>query len=224
MNDIATTDLVTTDRGPDVAGSRGRTTTGTVLLVDDDVRVTDALVRALRREPWSFLTASSAADALAILESTPVDVIVSDERMPGLSGSEFLALARNRWPTTVRIILSGQASLDAAVRAINEGEVFRFLLKPAHPVDLAMTVRQALQQKRMTELCRRLLQDHRRQARLLEEVEASHGAISEVSFDASGAVVAEPEDVSLDDLLHQMEHAVASRCERVRRIAKRDAG
>lgn len=188
--------------------------TATVLLVDDDVRVTEALVRALRNEPWQFVTAASGTDALAILESTPVDVIVSDERMPGMAGSEFLAHARNRWPATVRIILSGQASLDAAVRAINEGEVFRFLLKPAHPVDLRMTIQQAIRQKRMTELCRRLLADHRRQARLLDDVEAANPGITDVEFDDSGAVVAGGEDASLDDLLHQMEDAVTARARR----------
>jgi DNA-binding NtrC family response regulator len=186
----------------------------TILLVDDDVRVTDALVRALRREAWQFVCASSGAEALAVLESVPVDVIVSDERMPGLCGSEFLAMARARWPTTVRIILSGEASLDAAVRAINESEVFRFLLKPAHPVDLRMTIRQALQQKRMTELSRRLLRDHRRQSRLLATVAAGGGELTAIDFDASGAVVPDGEDASLDDLLQQMELAVAARDER----------
>jgi CheY-like chemotaxis protein len=107
------------------------TSTATVLFVDDEPNVTDGLKRALRREPYEFLTATSGAAALKILEGQYVDVVVSDEQMPGMSGSVFLSTVRKQFPHTIRMILSGQASLEAAVRAINEGQVHRFFLK--HP-------------------------------------------------------------------------------------------
>ena len=75
-----------------------------VIFVDDKPAITDALKRALRKEPYEILTANSAAEALAILAEIQVDVVVSDEMMPGMSGSEFLAVVRRRYPDTIRII------------------------------------------------------------------------------------------------------------------------
>ena len=92
-----------------------------------------------------------------ILAGNDIDVVVSDERMPGMTGSQFLSEVRKQWPNTIRMILSGQADLEAAVRAINEGEVYRFLLKPCHPKDLQMTILQGLQHKKLVAQSRRLL-------------------------------------------------------------------
>ena len=118
--------------------------TATVLLVDDEPNVTDALKRLLRQEPYEILTAISAAAAQELLERNHVDVVISDEQMPGMSGSVFLSGVRKQYPHTIRMVLSGQASLEAAVRAINEGEVYRFFLKPCNATDLVITIRQAL--------------------------------------------------------------------------------
>src|ERR1700729_1143847 len=95
--------------------------TATILFVDDEHHVTDGLFRVMRCLPVELLSATSAASALEILKTVHVDVVVSDEQMPGMSGSAFLAQVRRQYPHTIRIILSGQASLEAAVRAINEG-------------------------------------------------------------------------------------------------------
>ncbi|HET6164072.1 MAG TPA: response regulator [Planctomycetota bacterium] len=115
-----------------------------VLFVDDDPQLLDALRDSLRREPYEVVTAGSAAEGLAILESRPIDVVVSDERMPGMTGSAFLAEVRRKHARTIRIILTGQASLDGAIRAINDGEIYRFLVKPCAPLQVARTVRDAL--------------------------------------------------------------------------------
>src|ERR1700692_4586401 len=141
--------------------------TATILFVDDEPNVTEGRNRALRREPYEFLTATSGAAALKILEGQYVDVVVSDEQMPGMSGSVFLSMVRKQFPHTIRMILSGQASLEAAVRAINEGQVHRFFLKPCNPTDLAFTIQQALSHKRLEEKCRRLLRAYQRQATVL---------------------------------------------------------
>jgi DNA-binding NtrC family response regulator len=122
-----------------------------VLFVDDDPSVTDAMRRSLRDEPYQVATAGSGDEALAVLRKGPVDVIVSDEMMPGMSGSDLLALVRRDYPGTARMILTGQATLDAAIRAINEGEVYRFFTKPARTIDLALAIRQALALKVATE-------------------------------------------------------------------------
>src|SRR6267378_6986575 len=91
--------------------------------------------------------------------------------MPVMSGSIFLSAVRKQFTHTVRMILSGQASLEAAVRAINEGEVYRFFLKPCNPSDLAFTVQQALVHKRLEEQSRRLLRKYQRQASALARLE-----------------------------------------------------
>ena len=83
----------------------------TVLLVDDEKNVRSALRRALRHESCEILEAESAAEALRLLESRPVAVVVSDESMPGMSGTELLARVRAEYPETFRIILTGHASL-----------------------------------------------------------------------------------------------------------------
>ena len=108
----------------------------TVLFVDDEPTVTSSARRALRDEPYEVLTANSVQRALSIMASTPIDVVVSDEKMPGISGSEFLTIVRLRYPDVVRIILTGEASLETAVDAINNASIFRFLRKPCSASEL----------------------------------------------------------------------------------------
>lgn len=117
----------------------------TVLFVDDESSVTEGIRTALRKAPFNVLTVNSGVEALDRLGEVPVDVIVSDERMPGMTGSQLLARVREDYPDTMRMILSGQADLQAAVRAINEGGIFRFLLKPCTAQDLASSVAEALE-------------------------------------------------------------------------------
>ena len=102
----------------------------TVLFVDDDPILTDGLRRALHHQPFRVLTASSAEAAMEVLERETVEVIVSDEQMPGVTGSEFLAQVRHLYPGVQRLMLTGRASRAGAVHAINEGNILRFLIKP----------------------------------------------------------------------------------------------
>jgi DNA-binding NtrC family response regulator len=119
----------------------------TVLFVDDEVAILEILRRSLLNESYVVITADSAAKALDILANTRVDVVVSDEQMPSMLGSKFLGRVRDAYPNIVRIILTGGAGLPAAVRAINEGPLYRFLSKPLSPDELVRTIRQALQMK-----------------------------------------------------------------------------
>lgn len=116
-----------------------------VLFVDDDPSVLGNIRRSLWREPLELLTAGSAADALTILQTEPIDVVVSDEKMPNMGGAELLTIVRERHPDVCRILLSGHADVDAALRAINDARVFRFLTKPCPPSTLAGCIHEALQ-------------------------------------------------------------------------------
>jgi two-component system, probable response regulator PhcQ len=184
--------------------------TATILFVDDEHQVTDALLRVMRLLPFELLSATSAASALEILKTTHVDVVVSDEQMPGMSGSVFLAQVRRQYPHTIRIILSGQASLEAAVRAINEGEVYRFLLKPCNPTDLIFTIKQALAHKKLEQQSRRLLREFQKQAALIQSAKHS-SALTHLETDDQGAIVIDELDGEgdLDSLVEKMESAMS---------------
>jgi two-component system, probable response regulator PhcQ len=182
-----------------------------LLLVDDEPNLTSALVRSLDRTQFEIFTADSAQKGLMILAGNDIDVVVSDERMPGMPGSAFLSEVRKKWPNTIRMILSGQADLEAAVRAINEGEVYRFLLKPCHPKELEMTILQGLQHKKLVAQSRRLLQEHQKTTNLLEELEKANPGITKIDMDEDGAILMDEDDDSgsdvqslLDDLEKEM--------------------
>jgi response regulator RpfG family c-di-GMP phosphodiesterase len=121
----------------------------TVLLVDDDANVTSALVRHFPKQDYEVFTVTSAVAAYELLSKHPIDVIISDERMPGECGTQFLSKVRRLYPSAIRMVLSGQASMDAAIRAINEAEAYRFFLKPCNPPDLLVAVKQALDERRL---------------------------------------------------------------------------
>ncbi len=185
----------------------------TILLVDDEPNVTEALKRALRRAPYEFLTATSGAAAQQCLEHQHVDVVISDEQMPGMSGSEFLSGVRKQFPHSIRIILLGQASLEAAVRAINEGEVHRFFLKPCNPSDLMVTIQQALSHKRLKEKSRRLLREYQRQARVLAKLNHNGPDLLRLDIDEHGALVIDDseDEGDVSDLLAEIELAIKGR-------------
>ncbi|MBQ5940774.1 EAL domain-containing protein [Massilia sp. AB1] len=102
----------------------------TLLIVDDEENVAASLHRLLRRDGYRILRAKSGAEGLALLAMNQVQVVLSDERMPGMSGTEFLARVKAIYPDTIRIMLSGYTAVDAIIAATNSGSVFRFHAKP----------------------------------------------------------------------------------------------
>jgi two-component system, probable response regulator PhcQ len=160
-----------------------------VLFVDDDPNVTAGLKRTLHQQPFEVLTARSAIEALGLLAARKVDVVVSDEMMPGMSGADFLSVVCNRYPDTIRMILTGHASLEAAIRAINRGEIYRFFTKPCNDVELAVTIRQALEQKRLMTERQDLMRQVNEKSALLKQLERISPGITEVRRDAMGGLV-----------------------------------
>jgi len=117
-----------------------------VLLVDDEPNILKALRRLLLSvEGYEVRVASSAAEGLHLLEQAPAAVVVSDQRMPEVTGAEFLEQVKKRWPETVRILLTGYADIEASIAAINQGEIFRYLTKPWDENEFLTTVRDAAQ-------------------------------------------------------------------------------
>lgn len=115
-----------------------------ILFVDDEERILRSLAMQFRRE-YEVLTESDPRRALERLKSERVQIIVSDQRMPQMSGAELLAQAREIAPDTLRILLTGYSDLDAAVEALNSGGIFRYLTKPWDQQEMAFTLRQAAQ-------------------------------------------------------------------------------
>lgn len=119
----------------------------TVLLVDDDDRVLNGLARTLRGQPYQIYTAKSGEEAKWVLKSQMVDVVVTDERMPGLSGTDLLAWVAGHRPEVVRIVLTGYATVDTVIRAINEGGVYHYFTKPCNEFELSVVIHKAIEQK-----------------------------------------------------------------------------
>jgi len=118
----------------------------TLLFVDDEDGVLAAMRRIFSDENYVLITVNSAAKALTIMESEQVNLILSDHRMPGMSGAELLKTVRERWPETIRIMLTGHADVNSIMGAVKEGAVYKFITKPWNDEDLRLTVSLALQQ------------------------------------------------------------------------------
>jgi diguanylate cyclase (GGDEF)-like protein/PAS domain S-box-containing protein len=115
----------------------------TLLLVDDEPNILNSLTRLLRREGYQILTATSPLDAFELLAKHPVQVILSDQRMPDMSGTEFFSRVRQLYPDTIRIVLTGYTDLDSVTGAINRGAIYKFLTKPWDDDQLRDQIREA---------------------------------------------------------------------------------
>lgn len=130
-----------------------------VLLVDDEERIISSLRRLLRRQPYRLLTANSGIEGLDILARENVDVVVSDQRMPGMTGIEFLQQVAERFPDTIRLVLSGYTDLESVIRAVNTGSIYKFLTKPWEDAQLMDAITDAVSHKTMADENRRLSQE-----------------------------------------------------------------
>ena len=160
-----------------------------LLIVDDEACIRTALGRALRGEAYEIVQAASALEALSVLRSRTVDLIISDHSMPGMTGLELLRMARVLQPDTLRIIITGYAEVDMAVRAINEDAVYRFLQKPWDLLDLKVVLRLACRHLDAERRNTRLLTLLRKQSQVLERLEREHPDIFTVDRDEQGAIV-----------------------------------
>ena len=133
----------------------------TLLLVDDEENITSALTRLLRRDGYDILRANSGPEGLTLLAQHKVGVIISDQRMPGMTGTEFLGKVKELYPDTVRIVLSGYTELNSVTDAINHGAVYKFLTKPWEDDLLRANVEEAFQRYTMKIENARLAQELR---------------------------------------------------------------
>jgi putative nucleotidyltransferase with HDIG domain/PAS domain S-box-containing protein len=131
----------------------------TILFVDDEPHVLEGLRRTLRNQNHTLYFARSGKEALEVLYHRPVDIIVADERMPGMTGTELLKTVRMEFPEIVRIVLTGHADMRTTISAINEGKIFGFLSKPIDRQKLLDTLEEALEWRREQKIRENMLQE-----------------------------------------------------------------
>ena len=141
-----------------------------LLLVDDEPNILASLRRVFQRENYELLFAQNGAEALRIMEKKPVELIMTDFMMPGMNGSELLREVRERWPNTIRIMLTGHANTDAVMGSIKEGAVYRFILKPWNDDDIRLTIALALEQYELIQRTRTLEQQTQKQNKDLDTI------------------------------------------------------
>jgi signal transduction histidine kinase len=138
------------------------------LLVVDDERVATALLEKILGDEYDVQTASNGAEGLERLAEREADLVIADNRMPGMTGVEFLAEVRRRWPDCIRIVLTAYTDPEAMVAAINRGEAYRFVFKPWNPVEMRTTIRHALERRNLEQEKRQLVIDLRQRNADLE--------------------------------------------------------
>jgi two-component system probable response regulator PhcQ len=180
-----------------------------VLIVDDEPEVIDIMQRFLQMEQYEVATANSAEEALKTLARGPVDVIISDEWMSGMSGTKFLGVVRHEFPDTIRILLTGHADLETAIRAINDGEIYRFFTKPCNFAELTVILKQAIQQKELLIETKRLYSAYKHQAAMIKKMELKYPGVSKLDKTATGSIIIDDTPDDFDSFLGELKTRVA---------------
>jgi two-component system NtrC family sensor kinase len=163
-----------------------------ILCIDDEQNVLRSLTRLFIDDPYEILTATSGAEGLLILDRYgAVPVVISDYRMPGMNGVEFLSEVRKQWPETVRLVLSGYADTAAIVSAINEGQIYRFVAKPWNDDELRVTVANSLERYDLG----------RKNLELTEELRRKNAELTALNLDLERRVVERTETLSMRNRL-----------------------
>lgn len=161
----------------------------TILIVDDEKQIIRSIMRVLMDEDYYILGVLSGEEGLSKMEAHDVDVVISDNRMPGMSGVEFLKKVHIAYPQTLTIMLTAYADIGAAMKAINEAGVYKFILKPWNDADLRLTIKRALELRQLVMERNSLLQEVKAREAMLMELERKHPGITEVARDQQGRIL-----------------------------------
>ena len=171
-----------------------------ILLVDDEPNVLKALSRLLKQ--YHLSTANNSEEALLIAQQRQFDLVITDYRMPGINGVDFLILFKRLQPDAIRVVLSGHADLEGVQHAINEAEVFRFINKPWSNLEITTVVANGLAHRRVLLENRALADQVRAQQKLLAEkdalikaLEAEEPGITQVNWAEDGSIILNEHDI-----------------------------
>lgn len=160
-----------------------------ILFVDDEPNVLKSFQRALRKEPYTLMTALGGEEGLKLLDAREVSIVISDYNMPLMNGLEFLKAVKAQHPHILTIMLTGQAELEIAVMAINEAGVYKFIQKPWDDADLKITIQRALESIDLASERDRLREKVKSRDAILKELEQKHPGITMVQRDEDGFLI-----------------------------------
>jgi DNA-binding NtrC family response regulator len=174
-----------------------------LLLVDDEENVLHGLRRILSKvNKWQVVTVSDPLEALDAARSGHFDLFLSDYRMPGMNGVEFLMHSKRFHPDAMRLILSGATDFTGLVNAVNKAEIYRFISKPVQSYDLISTIDQALQFYQMAKENKLLAEQVRKQQEELKKREIAlkrfaeeHPVLAHVDWHADGSIILNEDDI-----------------------------
>jgi len=161
----------------------------TLLIVDDEENIIKTMIRTLRDDGYRIVTALSGEEGLSKLKKHEVDLVISDQKMPGMSGLEFLKKVRVTYPDILCIMLTAYGDIDTALAAINDVGIYKFILKPWDQVELRITIKRALEARDLTVERDSLLDKVRAQEIMLRELEKKHPGITKVQRDRHGTAI-----------------------------------
>ncbi|RJQ20820.1 MAG: response regulator [Nitrospiraceae bacterium] len=163
-----------------------------ILCVDDEKNVLKALERLFLDSDYEIITATSGAEGLEVLEGTqPVQIVISDYRMPQMNGVDLLKVVYERWPDTVRIVLSGYADTAAIVGAVNEGQIYKFIPKPWNDDELKVAISNALDRYFI----------HKKNIELTQELEAKNRELQEINDNLERTVADRTADLVMQNII-----------------------
>ena len=169
----------------------------TILIVDDEPNILNSLKRLLHSEDLEILTAGTADEGLERLkERQGVDLIISDNRLPDLSGIDFFVKVRQLYPNTIRILITGYPDLDSAILAINKGQVYRYIPKPWDIEELRLIVMQGLEYYDVLRDNRTLLKIAKQQAEWMNTLTMKYPQLTPTELDKRSIYIIDEKNVS----------------------------
>lgn len=161
-----------------------------ILIIDDEVEILQAISRLLRRPEYDLFAANSAAEAREFFAANDIDLVLSDYMLDkSINGVELLKELTAGKPDVITMLITGYVDINIALEAINSLGVYKFILKPWNNEDLVLTVRRALEQRKLILENRRLQDELKKRESLIDQLEKEHPGITSVARDEEGRVI-----------------------------------
>ena len=166
----------------------------TVLVVDDDKTILEIITQALQYDGYAVITAENGESGLEKLAEHNIQLVISDQKMPGMTGLDFLAKVKQEYPEVLTIMLTGYADVEMAMDAINNTGVYKFLVKPINIADLRVTVKRAFELGQLVSERDELVERIKTHEAKLKALEKKHPGITMVERDEDGTVILDLDD------------------------------